>query len=97
MSDNAALLKELEELRAKNAQLQSRLDQAREEARAKLRLKVSEKGAVSLYGVQKFPVTFYRTGWETILDNADRIKAFISAHESELSTKQPKAATTEGL
>ncbi|MEA2260963.1 MAG: hypothetical protein QOJ51_3788 [Acidobacteriaceae bacterium] len=42
---------ELERLRAENAQLKNK-------ERSSLTLKVSEKGAVSLYGMGRFPVTF---------------------------------------
>lgn len=49
-------------------------------------LKVSEKGAVSLYGLGKFPVTLYRGQWEKLLAIVPDIKAFIEEHKSELST-----------
>jgi hypothetical protein len=44
---------ELERLRAENAKLKSKDS-------AGLSLKVSEKGAVSLYGMGRFPVTLYK-------------------------------------
>lgn len=53
----------------------------------KLTLKVSEKGALSLYGMGKFPVTLYRSQWERLLNEADAIKAFISANSNLLATK----------
>lgn len=53
----------------------------------KLSLKVSAKGAVSLYGMGRFPVTLYGTQWERLLDAADEIKAFLVANAALLSTK----------
>lgn len=52
-----------------------------------LSLKVSEKGGVSLYGVRRFPLTFYKQEWQKILASADAIKQFIAANEALLSTK----------
>ena len=51
-------------------------------------LKVSEKGAVSLYGLGRFPVTLYQEQWEKILDMAKDIRVFIAEHEDELKTKE---------
>ena len=45
------------------------------------------KGAVSIYGFGHFPVTQYAATWLKILDMGDNIRAFIKAHESELSWK----------
>ena len=53
----------------------------------KLSIKVSEKGALSLYGMGRFPVTLYRGQWERLLDSADAIRAFIAANEALLAVK----------
>jgi hypothetical protein len=76
---------------ARDAMLQAK---ARAEAPPQpLRLKVSEKGGVSLYGIQRqFPVTFYRGQWERILAHKDEILAFIQANAGKLSTKAPAKA-----
>ncbi len=44
-------------------------------------------GAISLYGMGKFPITLYRGQWERLLDNADAIRAFIEANKAILSVK----------
>lgn len=44
-------------------------------------------GAISLYGMGRFPVTMYRTQWERLLDHADEIRAFIEANKSILAVK----------
>lgn len=71
---------ELERLRAENERL--RAAQGRE-----LRLQVSAKGGVSLYGLRRFPVTFYADEWEKLLGMADEIRSFVSEHEGELKRK----------
>ena len=50
-------------------------------------LKVSEKGAVCLYGLGRFPVTLYASQWERLLTEAETIKAFITANASRLARK----------
>jgi hypothetical protein len=70
---------ELERLRAENAQLKNK---------GGLTLKVSEKGAVSLYGMGRFPVTLYKEQWLRILKSASEIEAFIRENESRLKSKE---------
>lgn len=65
----------------------AQLEAAAKATERKLSLKVSEKGAVSLYGMGRFPVTLYGTQWERLLDNADAIRAFLKANASLLATK----------
>jgi len=80
---------ELNELAALRAQLKEQEAQiaAMKETR-KVSLKVSTKGAVSLYGVGRFPVTLYAGQWEAVLNEADSIKAFIKANKTQLSFKE---------
>lgn len=52
-----------------------------------LHCKVSEKGALSVYGLQRMPVTLYLSQWERLLDFADAIRQFIKEHRSEFATK----------
>jgi hypothetical protein len=52
-----------------------------------LTLKVSEKGALSIYGLGRFPVTLYAGQWERLLAATDQIKAFMAANASLLATK----------
>jgi hypothetical protein len=80
MSD-ADLKAELERLRAENAQLKHK-------DKGGLNLKVSEKGAVSLYGMGRFPVTLYKEQWLRILSNAPLIEAFIRENDAKLKTKE---------
>jgi hypothetical protein len=52
-----------------------------------LRFKVSEKGAVSVYGLGRFPVTLYLEQWHKLLSQADELRAFIEANKGQLKTK----------
>jgi hypothetical protein len=72
---------ELERLRAENAQLKNK-------DKGGVTLKVSEKGAVSLYGMGRFPVTLYKEQWLRILGYASEIEAFIRDNESRLKSKE---------
>ncbi len=71
---------ELERLRAENQALKSRMSKG-------LSLKVSEKGAVSVYGLGRFPVTLYKEQWARLLDMADDIRSFIKENEDRLKAK----------
>lgn len=53
-----------------------------------LRLKVSEKGAVSVYNLQRMPVTLYGEQWVRLLDFGDEIRQFIKDHDHELKKKE---------
>jgi hypothetical protein len=51
--------------------------------------KVSEKGAVSVYGLStKWPTTLYAEQWERLLDFADEIRGFLKDHAKELKRKE---------
>jgi hypothetical protein len=79
MSDDIQV--ELERLRAENEAL-------KKGGRGKLSMKVSEKGALSVYGMGRFPVTLYKEQWLRLLAMADEIKAFIEANNERLKTKE---------
>ena len=52
-----------------------------------LSAKVSEKGAVSIYGLRRFPITFYASEWEDLFDHAQQIRAFIKKNAAHLKDK----------
>lgn len=78
---NPDVLAELTRLREENAKLKMRADPP-------LKYKVSEKGAVSVYGLGRFPVTLYREQWTRLLDAAAELRAFIEANERFLKAKE---------
>jgi hypothetical protein len=72
---------EIERLRAENERLKRTRD-------ARLAMKVSEKGALSVYGMGRFPVTLYKEQWLRLLAMAEDIKAFIEANNDNLKSKE---------
>jgi len=49
--------------------------------------KVSAKGALSVIGLQRFPVTLYWNQWERLIEHMDQMKAFAEQHKDTLVTK----------
>ena len=45
------------------------------------------KGALSIYGMGRFPVTLYKEQWLKLLDMSTDIREFIAANEAQLKTK----------
>jgi hypothetical protein len=72
---------ELERLRNENAAL-------KKGASGGTRMKVSEKGAVSVYGMGRFPVTLYKEQWLKLLNMSDDIRSFIAQNEARLKAKE---------
>ena len=64
------------------------LKQAEAPKRGTLYCKVSEKKGVSVYGLQRMPVTLYVEQWERLLDFAEDVRQFLKEHESELKRKE---------
>ncbi len=71
---------ELERLRQENARLKGQTARG-------LTLKVSEKGALSVYGLGRFPVTLYKEQWTKLLEVADDIRAFLKENDAQLKSK----------
>ncbi len=80
MSEEEDLRAELERLRPENEALKRKTERG-------ISLNVSAKGAVSLYGLGRFPVTLYKEQWTRVLDMTDEIREFIVEHDGELKTK----------
>ena len=74
---------ELERLRAENEALKKK-----KPASGTLSMKVSEKGALSVYGMGRFPVTLYKEQWLKLLGISEEIKKFISENDSLLKAKE---------
>lgn len=63
------------------------LAEAESRPRGSLYCKVSEKGAVSVYGLQRMPVTLYVEQWERLLDFADELRQFLRDNSARLKRK----------
>ncbi|MFN8369439.1 MAG: hypothetical protein U0T83_02305 [Bacteriovoracaceae bacterium] len=74
---------ELERLKAENESLKSK-----QKARGTLSMKVSEKGALSVYGMGRFPVTLYKEQWIKLLGISEDIKKFIDENSDRLKAKE---------
>jgi hypothetical protein len=75
---------ELERLRAENEALKRSSSKG-------LSLRVSEKGAVSVYGLGRFPVTLYKEQWLRLLDMSEDVRLFIKQNEVQLKSKVPQS------
>jgi hypothetical protein len=64
------------------------LERAEQAKKGSLYCKVSEKGAVSVYALQRMPVTLYVEQWQRLLDFADQIRQFMKDHDTELKRKE---------
>lgn len=52
--------------------------------------KVSEKGAVSMYGLGRFPVTLYYEQWIKLLDRVDRLRGFLAANKGAVKLRDQR-------
>jgi len=77
-----------EDLRAEIERLKTENEALKAPARGQISLKVSEKGAVSVYGMGRFPVTLYKEQWEKLLATSDQIKKFIEVNDHLLKKKE---------
>ncbi|HVZ61909.1 MAG TPA: hypothetical protein VG892_14080 [Terriglobales bacterium] len=73
-----------DELKAKIAQLEK---QAGTRQSGALQFKVSEKGAVSVYGLGRFPVTLYYEQWTRLLKQSTELQEFMEANKDSLKLK----------
>ncbi len=62
--------------------------------RGTLYCKVSPKGAISVYGLQRMPVTLYVEQWVRLLDFGDNVRQFAKDNDGKLSRKGDKQVET---
>ncbi len=74
---------ELDRLKAENEKLKQQKVRT-----GSTSMKVSEKGAVSVYGLGRFPVTLYQEQWLKLLGLSDDIKSFIEENKARLKVKE---------
>jgi len=72
-------------LEAENRALKEQVEQRRT---GQLRLKISEKGGLSVYGLGRFPVTLYKEQWIRLLEQTEEIKEFLKENDQQLKVKQ---------
>jgi hypothetical protein len=71
-----------EELKARLAELEAKAQRG-----GNLNFKVSDKGAASVYGLGRFPVTLYYEQWVRLLDKAQELRSFLEANKDKLKLK----------
>ena len=74
-------------------ELEAEVDELRKQLAGKngdgpLTYQVSQKGAVSVYGLMRFPVTLYQNQWELLFQHEKELKQFIKDNESNLKVKK---------
>lgn len=77
-----------EEVQAELARLRAENEALKKKRNTAVSMKVSEKGAVSVYGLGRFPVTLYQEQWQKLLLVAEDIKAFIAENQDRLKVKE---------
>ncbi len=76
-----------DDVQAELAQLKAENERLKRQQASPLSLKVSQKGALSVYGLGRFPVTLYKGQWAELLEHTEDIWAFLEEHDSELKGK----------
>ena len=76
-----------EETQAEIARLKAENERLKGQQSRGMSLKVSEKGALSVYGLGRFPVTLYKEQWQKLLAMADDIRAFLKENDERLKSK----------
>jgi hypothetical protein len=61
---------------------------AKEARSGSISFKVSDKGAVSVYGLGRFPVTLYYEQWIKLLDRAQDLRDFLEENKGKLKMKE---------
>ncbi len=79
------LEQKLARLEAENQALREQTERKKD---SQLRLKVSEKGCLSVYGLGRFPVTLYKEQWARLLDYTDEIRSFLKENDALLKGKK---------
>ena len=77
-----------EDMKAELARLKAENEALKQASARGITLKVSPKGAVSLYGMGRFPVTLYKEQWGKVLDMSDLIRKFIAENTDKLKEKE---------
>ena len=78
---------DLATLQEQIATLKAELKEKKKNTPKALSLKVSQKGALSVYGLGRFPVTLYPTQFQRLLSIKEDIEAFIEENKADFSYK----------
>ena len=84
-----------DDLEAQLAQLKSENERLKKQQSRGMTMKVSAKGALSVYGLGRFPVTLYKEQWKRLLAAADEIDAFLKENDALLKSKGATQASSD--
>jgi hypothetical protein len=82
----APMAAEVARLKAENAKLAATPVKVATEV--PLTCRVSLKGAVSVYGLGRFPVTLYESQWRRLIKFFKSLETFLDANKSSLKSKE---------
>ena len=87
---NFSDMNEMNDIAAQMAALKARAAELKARNKNKISMKVSTKGGISIYGLQRMPVTLYAEQWERIIDicKSGDLGTFISDNEDKLTWKE---------
>lgn len=80
---------DVEAMRAELARLQQENEALREQQGRVISFKVSDKGALSVYGLGRFPVTLYKEQWHKLLAAREQLADFLRDNDASLKSKGP--------
>ena len=78
---------DLATLQEQIATLKAELKEKKKNTPRALSMKVSQKGALSVYGLGRFPVTLYPTQFTRLLSIKEEIETFIEDNKADFSYK----------
>lgn len=84
--DMSELMREFMALKAQNEALRAKVEAQNAKKERPISFKVSRKGAVSVYGLSRFPTTLYPNQWEKVFAQIDAMRAFIKANDGQTVT-----------
>ncbi len=82
-----------DDMQAELARLRAENEKLKRQQASPLSLKVSQKGALSVYGLGRFPVTLYKEQWARLLEHTEDIRAFLDEHDSEFKSKDQSSGS----
>lgn len=96
-SPNSSVTSILESFKNGQITMDAVQEQLRELENKTVTYKVSDKGAISFYGIRRMPITLYREELDQIMNivNSHEFIDYLKIHSSELSIKTPKEDKNE--
>ena len=80
-------VEEIRQLREDLAAAKTKLKKKEKMSQAGVFFKVSEKGAISVFGFGRYPLTYYANQWLGVFEYADAIKEFIIENQNRIQTR----------